>query len=56
MSNSKVRKGIVVKDQGFVPYNAPKTKPTPDVAKGKTVSGQSRGMGGAERGGKFTLA
>jgi hypothetical protein len=38
-----------------VPYNAPKEESTPDVSKGTTTSGKSRGMGEAERGGTFKI-
>ena len=50
-----IRKGSVIKDQGFVPYNAPKEEPTPEVSNGTTTSGKSRGMGEAERGGTFKI-
>jgi hypothetical protein len=50
-----IRKGSVIKDQGFVPYNAPEEEPTPEVSKGTTTSGESRGMGEAERGGTFKI-
>jgi|TARA_Y100000296_G_scaffold58448_1_gene67338 hypothetical protein len=50
-----IRKGEVIKDQGFVPYNPPQEEPTPDVAKGDVTSGTSRGMGDAQRGGKFKI-
>ena len=40
------RKGIVVKDQGYVPYN---------VSKASMVSGKNRGMGDAIRGGTFKI-
>ena len=50
-----IRKGSVIKDQGFVPYNAPEEEPTPEVSKGTTISGKSRGMGEAERGGTFKI-
>ena len=50
-----IRKGSVIKDQGFVPYNAPKEESTPEVSTGKTTSGKSRGMGEAERGGAFKI-
>jgi hypothetical protein len=47
------RKGIVVKDQGYVPYNDGKVEKTPDVAKGSVVVGKNLGMGVALRGGTF---
>jgi|TARA_R100001530_G_scaffold69029_4_gene49015 hypothetical protein len=50
-----IRKGSVIKDQGFVPYNAPKDEPAPDTSKGAATSGKSRGMGDAERGGSFKI-
>jgi|TARA_R110001599_G_scaffold317043_1_gene526286 hypothetical protein len=49
------RKGIVVKDQGFVPYNDAKSEATPDVSKATSVSGKNRGMGAALRGGSFKI-
>jgi|TARA_R110002020_G_C16115607_1_gene759919 hypothetical protein len=53
MTVGKIRKGIEVKDQGFVPYNAPKEQKTPNVSKATKVSGKAKGMGGAVRGGKY---
>ena len=50
-----VRKGQVIKDQGFVPYNGPLEEATPDVAKATSVSGKTRGMGEAQRGGNFKI-
>jgi hypothetical protein len=50
-----VRKGIVVKDQGYVPYNAPEVEKTPSTEKGTVVSGKNRGMGAALRGGTFSV-
>jgi len=35
------RKGIVVKDQGFVPYNNAKEEATPDVAKSSSTMGRT---------------
>jgi hypothetical protein len=49
------RKGIVIKDQGFVPYNDAKEESTPDVAEASSVTGKSRGMGEAVRGGTFKI-
>jgi|TARA_R110002020_G_scaffold242_3_gene1346 hypothetical protein len=49
------RKGILVKDQGFVPYGDAKEEPTPDVAKASSTSGKNRGMGEALRGGTFKI-
>jgi|TARA_R110000823_G_scaffold129119_1_gene256821 hypothetical protein len=49
-----VRKGIVVKDQGFVPYSDAKKESTPSTEKGTSVSGTNTGMGAAIRGGKYT--
>jgi hypothetical protein len=51
-----VRKGEVIKDQGFVPYNPPKTVNTPSVAKGTIVRGKKKGMGAALRGGNYISA
>tara|TARA_R100001086_G_scaffold6361_1_gene3934 strand:- start:2107 stop:2286 length:180 start_codon:yes stop_codon:yes gene_type:complete len=50
------RKGEVIKDQGFVPYNAPENVSTPSVAKGSIVRGKNKGMGAALRGGKYICA
>jgi hypothetical protein len=49
------RKGIVVKDQGFVPYSDAKSETTPNVSKATSVSGKNRGMGAALRGGSFKI-
>ena len=49
------RKGIVVKDQGFVPYNNSKEEKTPNVSQASTTTGKHRGMGEALRGGKFKI-
>jgi len=51
-----VRKGEVIKDQGFVSYNPPKTVDTPSVAKGTIVKGKNKGMGAALRGGNYRCA
>ena len=50
-----VRKGIVVKDQGYVPYNDGEVEKTPDGAKASVVTGKNRGMGEALRGGTFKI-
>jgi hypothetical protein len=49
------RKGMVIKDQGFVPYSEVKKEDTPDVAKATSISGKNRGMGEALRGGTFKI-
>ena len=49
------RKGIVVKDQGYVPYSDGKKEKTPSVEKASMVSGKNRGMGDALRGGTFKI-
>tara|TARA_R100000935_G_C2702968_1_gene111049 strand:+ start:184 stop:366 length:183 start_codon:yes stop_codon:yes gene_type:complete len=54
-STGVTRKGIVVKDQGYVPYNDAKDEKTPNVDKASMVSGKNRGMGDAIRGGKFKI-
>ena len=54
-STGVTRKGIVVKDQGYVPYNDGMVEKTPNVAKASVVSGKNRGMGEAVRGGTFTI-
>ena len=51
-----VREGIVVDDQGYVPYNDAAEEVTPNVSKGSTTKGKNRGMGAALRGGDFTIA
>jgi len=50
-----IRKGQVIKDQGFVSYNPPKEEATPNVSKASVSSGTSRGMGDAQRGGQFKI-
>jgi|TARA_R110002020_G_scaffold124178_5_gene281063 hypothetical protein len=50
-----IRKGAVIKDQGYVPYSDGKVEKTPDVAKASVVSGKNRGMGDALRGGTFKV-
>jgi|TARA_R110000744_G_scaffold111729_1_gene209924 hypothetical protein len=55
MAEGRVRKGIEVKNQGFVSYNAPKEEKTPNVSKATKISGKNRGMGEAIRGGKFKI-
>ena len=52
-SNGVARKGMVVKDQGFIPYNPPEEVATPSIEKGDIMKVKSRGMGEAERGGSF---
>jgi hypothetical protein len=54
-SSNSVRDGQVIQDQGFVPYNPPKEEATPNVSKASVSSGTSRGMGEAQRGGKFKV-
>ena len=54
-TSGSVRKGIVVKDQGYVPYSNAKKEKTPDVSKASVVSGKNRGMGEASRGGTFKI-
>ena len=55
-SNGVIRKGMVIKDQGFVPYNPPESVSTPSVDKGEITKGTARGMGEAVRGGSFEIA
>tara|TARA_R110000787_G_scaffold28282_1_gene77247 strand:- start:337 stop:522 length:186 start_codon:yes stop_codon:yes gene_type:complete len=55
VSAGAVKKGIVIQDQGFVPYNDGSVEKTPNVAKASKVSGKNRGMGDAIRGGAFTI-
>tara|TARA_R110000796_G_scaffold1179_3_gene4594 strand:+ start:2018 stop:2197 length:180 start_codon:yes stop_codon:yes gene_type:complete len=54
-SSKAIKSGIVVTDQGYVPYNDGKDEKTPSVAKASMVSGKNRGMGEAIRGGKFKI-
>ena len=54
--SSNATKGIVVEDQGYVPYNDAKDEKTPNVAKASVVSGKNRGMGEAIRGGTFKIS
>jgi len=49
------KKGIEIKDQGYVPYNNGVEEKTPNVSKGTMVSGENRGMGEAIRGGSFKV-
>ena len=51
-----IRKGEVIKDQGFVSYKAPEDVSTPNVAKSSVVHGKKKGMGAALRGGNYTSA
>jgi hypothetical protein len=44
-----VATGLVIKDQGKVSYNGPKTVTTPQVAKAQIKTGVKRGMGAALR-------
>jgi|TARA_R110002020_G_scaffold2227_1_gene10351 hypothetical protein len=55
-SSNATKKGIVVEDQGYVPYNDAKDEKTPNVAKASVVSGKNRGMGEAIRGGTFKIS
>lgn len=54
-SKESTKKGIEIKDQGYVPYNDGKEEKTPNVEKGSVVSGENRGMGAAIRGGTFKI-
>ena len=54
-STGVTRKGIVVKGQGYVPYNNGMVEKTPNVSKASVVSGKNQGMGAALRGGTFTV-
>jgi hypothetical protein len=57
-SKETIRKGMVVKDQGFVPYNGSEeisSKSGDGGYAGGMASGTSRGMGGAIRGGSFKI-
>jgi hypothetical protein len=44
-----------IKGQGKMPYAQPVEEDAPDTMDGIITKGQSRGMGGALRGGKFTI-
>tara|TARA_R110000765_G_scaffold90032_1_gene171586 strand:- start:1240 stop:1428 length:189 start_codon:yes stop_codon:yes gene_type:complete len=50
-----IRKGMLIKDQGFVPYGDAMEETTPDVAEASSTSGKNRGMGEALRGGSFKI-
>jgi hypothetical protein len=51
-----ITKGMIIKDQGKVPYNGPKGVVTPQVANGTSKKGtiSKGGMGAMLRGGTFT--
>ena len=51
-----IAKGLVIKDQGTVPYNGPKEVSTPDASKASVQKGSisKGGMGAMLRGGTFT--
>ena len=49
-----VTKGMVIKGQGTVPYNAPVEGATPDVSKAVSKKGTCRGAGAMLRGTSFT--
>jgi|TARA_R110000796_G_scaffold5890_5_gene21618 hypothetical protein len=53
--SKKVKSGIEIKDQGYVPYNDAKDEKTPNVATASMVAGKNRGMGDAIRGGNFKI-
>jgi len=55
-SNGVTRKGLVIKGQGFVPYNASESVSTPSGKGGEVTSGDARGMGEALRGGSFKIS
>jgi|TARA_R110000782_G_scaffold55707_2_gene117180 hypothetical protein len=44
-----------IKGQGRMPYSQVVESAAPDTMDGIVTTGQSRGMGGALRGGKFTI-
>ncbi len=54
-SKESTKKGIEIKDQGYVPYNDGEEEKTPNVEKATMVSGKNRGMGEAIRGGEFKI-
>ena len=43
----------VIKGQGSSPYPNPKEQKTPNVSEPKIFRGKKRGMGAAERGGRY---
>jgi hypothetical protein len=49
-----ITKGMVIKGQGTVPYNAPVEVSTPNVAKAVAEKGKCRGAGAMLRGTSFT--
>ena len=45
-----------IKGQGRIPYKKIEEEATPNTQYAKITRGKKRGMGAAERGGKFTIA
>jgi len=50
-----ITKGIVIKGQGTVPYNAPVEVSTPNVSRAVSEKGKCRGAGAMLRGTSFTF-
>ena len=45
-----------IQGQGSIPYAQPEEVATPNTEFAKITTGKKRGMGAAERGGRFTIA
>lgn len=50
----KPSKSAVIEGQGSIRFSDQKTVATPNTAKAMSSTGQKRGMGAAERGGRYT--
>jgi hypothetical protein len=50
----KPSKKAVIEGQGSIPFDTSKTVATPNTAKAMSSTGTKRGMGAAERGGRYT--
>jgi len=53
---AKPQNKAVIKGQGSIPYAKTTEEKTPDIGKAKITTGKKRGMGAAQRGGRFTIA
>jgi len=52
----KPQNKAVIQGQGSIPYAKATKEKTPNIGKAKITTGQKRGMGAAQRGGRFTIA
>lgn len=50
----KPSKSAVIEGQGSIPFGTSKAVATPSIGKAMSSTGQKRGMGAAERGGRYT--